>query len=146
MPVGGPGGLPDDMTIGSTRNPLASGGPSSPRGHHHRSRGANRHANVHADDDEEDDDEELGPDDFHAGDSRGDFEEDTGHYGDEEEEEDVDDDMDLLERHNRQRRSDGAGPSTSTDAPTASSSSGKIPSVKFISRSGTKPYISRKGY
>lgn len=106
---------------------------------HHRSRGRHDDDLVDDEDDEFHDVGSAG----HGG-AYGAVEDASGPFGDED-----DEDIDLLDRHNRnfnqRRRSSMVAGRDGGSLGSGESGSAKIPSVKFISRSGTgRSYISRK--
>ncbi|VDL61819.1 unnamed protein product [Hymenolepis diminuta] len=125
-------GLSDDMVggIGSRGGNTGIGGGSSIHRSSHRHHGNDDDDLVGEDDEDDFQDVSEQP---RGGGGSGD-----GGTGGFEEEEGDEDDMDLLDRHHYQRRSHPGG---------ESSGSGKIPSVKFISRpsgGGRSSYYSRK--
>ncbi|KAL5968064.1 hypothetical protein TSMEX_004211 [Taenia solium] len=128
-------GLSDDLAMGSSRNTLSS----TVQIPHHRSR--SRHDDDLVDD-EDDEFHDVG-DAGHGG-AYGAVEDTGGPFGDED-----DEDIDLLDRHNRhfhqRRRSSMVAGRDGGSMGSGEPGSAKIPSVKFISRSGTgRSYISRK--
>ncbi|VDD81577.1 unnamed protein product [Mesocestoides corti] len=134
-------GLPDDMTIGSTRNPLSSVSHQL----HHRPRG--RHDDEDMVEDDEDDDFQDDGDSSRVGTYGPDADAGGGPF----EDEDDDEDIDLLDRHNQhyhqRRRSTTVAGSEGASVSPGDSGSAKMPPVKFISRSGAnRSYIPRKDF